>query len=203
MTFGSITRQVKEEEDNETNSNHENHHATTSSHASVKKMYPCKFCNKKFSTGKALGGHQNAHRRKREAAKREKILSMTSAPKNSLPNFQSHSFGFTSPYVQLKDDSYRNSWLGQQMVNCAQPTTHGTTLMSHESNQFAYFSMQGGKSQSSEQQQQSQRSQSSTAKEIDFISKLAHNKKISYQASNSSRRPRNENIEVIDLTLRL
>ncbi|PWA92320.1 Zinc finger, C2H2 [Artemisia annua] len=34
------------------------------------KAYTCKFCKRKFNSPQALGGHQNAHRREREAARR-------------------------------------------------------------------------------------------------------------------------------------
>ncbi|KAI3769953.1 hypothetical protein L6452_01069 [Arctium lappa] len=37
---------------------------------STTKVYTCSFCKRKFYSSQALGGHQNAHRREREAARK-------------------------------------------------------------------------------------------------------------------------------------
>ncbi|KAK1396185.1 hypothetical protein POM88_006048 [Heracleum sosnowskyi] len=37
----------------------------------AKKTFPCRYCNKTFSSSMALGGHQNGHRRQRALAKKK------------------------------------------------------------------------------------------------------------------------------------
>lgn len=54
-----------------------------------KKTYSCNFCMRKFFNSQALGGHQNAHKREREAA-RNYQLSQNSLASRSL-GIQPHS----------------------------------------------------------------------------------------------------------------
>nr|GEW43008.1 zinc finger, C2H2 [Tanacetum cinerariifolium] len=50
------------------------------------KVHTCNFCNRKFYSSQALGGHQNAHKRERDAARRYSSQTTTNLPMNFMDN---------------------------------------------------------------------------------------------------------------------
>ena len=50
------------------------------------KLYTCNFCKRKFYSSQALGGHQNAHKRERDAARRYNSQTTTDFPMNFMVN---------------------------------------------------------------------------------------------------------------------
>ncbi|XVE77447.1 hypothetical protein DITRI_Ditri13aG0063500 [Diplodiscus trichospermus] len=76
--------------------------------SAIPRVFSCNYCQRKFFSSQALGGHQNAHKRERTLAKREMRMGILSERYASLATLPLHGTSFRSLGIKAHGSAHQS-----------------------------------------------------------------------------------------------